>query len=190
MRMPVPEPGSLAQPGEGVREVIRVHRRPDLTGEDKPVILPQRPGRYLRLSLLDPVLPKSRRRLRRRWPGVSAGLSLWEARPAHAGPNRTGHADQSASLGEQAGAAQSGVFLAARLSSSRPPASRALPAVASHAIGFADPRPGVHSPGIGAYRGRREQSRIRPGQCQLHALVVVAKLLWWIHSSLCPATRI
>ena len=44
----------------------------------------------------------------------------WEARPAHAGPNRTGHADQSASLGEQAGAAQSAVFLAARLSSSRP----------------------------------------------------------------------
>jgi len=28
----------------------------------------------------------SRRRLRRRWPGVSAGLSLGEARPAHAGP--------------------------------------------------------------------------------------------------------
>lgn len=54
-------------------------------------------------------------------------------------------------------------------------ASRAFPAVASHAIGFADPRPGVHSPGIGACRGRREQSRIRPGQCQLHALVVVAK---------------
>ena len=26
------------------------------------------------------------RRLRRRWPGVSAGLSLGEARPAHAGP--------------------------------------------------------------------------------------------------------
>ena len=69
-------------------------------------------------------------------------------------------------------------------------ASMALPAVASHAIGFADHRPGVRSPGIGAYRGRREQSRIRPGQCQLHALVVVAKLLRWIHSSLCPTTRI
>ena len=29
----------------------------------------------------------SRRRHRRRWPGVSAGLSLCEARPAHAGPH-------------------------------------------------------------------------------------------------------
>ena len=33
-------------------------------------------------------------------------------------------------------------------------ASRSLPAVASHAIGFAEPRHNVHSPGIGAYRGR------------------------------------
>ena len=30
-------------------------------------------------------------------------------------------------------------------------ASRALPAVASHAIGCADSRPGSHSPGSGAY---------------------------------------
>jgi hypothetical protein len=28
--------------------------------------------------------------------------------------------------------------------------ARSLPAVASHAIGFAEPRPGVHSPGFGA----------------------------------------
>ena len=44
----------------------------------------------------------SRRRLRRRWPGVSAGLSLEEARPAHAGPNRAGLDDQFGSLGGQA----------------------------------------------------------------------------------------
>jgi hypothetical protein len=42
-------------------------------------------------------------------------------------------------------------------------ASRSLPAVASHEIGFAAPRPSAHSPGIGACRGRRDQSRIRPG---------------------------
>jgi hypothetical protein len=38
-------------------------------------------------------------------------------------------------------------------------ASRSLPAVASHAIGFAEPRPSSDSPGIGAYRGGREGSR-------------------------------
>ena len=58
MRMPVTQARPLAQPGEGVREVIRVHRRPDLAGEDQPVILPQRPGRHLRLSLPRPVLPE------------------------------------------------------------------------------------------------------------------------------------
>jgi hypothetical protein len=30
---------------------------------------------------------RSRRRLRRRWPGVRAGLCRWTARPAHAGPH-------------------------------------------------------------------------------------------------------
>jgi hypothetical protein len=38
-------------------------------------------------------------------------------------------------------------------------ASRALPAVASHAIGYADPRPGVHSRGFGAYE-EMAQSRL------------------------------
>jgi hypothetical protein len=42
--MPVTQARALAQPGEGMREVIRVHRRPGLTGEDQPVILPQRPA--------------------------------------------------------------------------------------------------------------------------------------------------
>ena len=58
VRMPVTQARPLAQPGEGVREVIRVHRRPDLAGEDQPVVLPQRTGRHLCLSLLDSVLPK------------------------------------------------------------------------------------------------------------------------------------
>jgi len=30
-------------------------------------------------------------------------------------------------------------------------ASKSLPEVASHALGFAEPRPGVHSPGFGAH---------------------------------------
>jgi hypothetical protein len=58
VRMPVTQPRPLAESGEGMREVIRVHRRPDLTGEDQPVVLPQCPGRHLRLSLPYPMLPK------------------------------------------------------------------------------------------------------------------------------------
>jgi hypothetical protein len=58
VRMPVTQASPLAQPGEGVREVIRVHRRADLAGEDQPIILPQRPGRHLGLSLPCPVLPE------------------------------------------------------------------------------------------------------------------------------------
>ena len=41
VQMPMSEPGPLAQPGEEVREVVRVYRRVHLTGEDQPVILPQ-----------------------------------------------------------------------------------------------------------------------------------------------------
>ncbi len=63
VRMPVTEPGPLAQPGEGVREVIRVHRRPDLTGEDEPVVLPPRTGRYLCLGLARAMLPELREHL-------------------------------------------------------------------------------------------------------------------------------
>ena len=57
MRMPVTQPRTLAQPDEGVREVVRVHRGADLAGEDQPVIPPQRPGRHLGLGLARPVLP-------------------------------------------------------------------------------------------------------------------------------------
>src|SRR5271165_1055232 len=50
-------PGPLAQPRERVREVVRIHRRLDLASEDEPVILPQHPGGYLRLSLANAVQP-------------------------------------------------------------------------------------------------------------------------------------
>jgi hypothetical protein len=57
----------------------------------------------------------------RRWPGVSAGLwPFARPRPSHAGPHPRMRADQVGSLGEQAGA-HAAIFLAARLSSSRPP---------------------------------------------------------------------
>jgi hypothetical protein len=41
-------------------------------------------------------------------------------------------------------------------------ASRPLAPVASHAVGFAEPRPGGRSPGIGAYRGRRGRAGNHP----------------------------
>src|SRR5215472_5098249 len=85
---------------------------------------------------------------RRRWPGVSAGLSLWGRLPVARDHARAGHADQGSHRHED------------RLPGSRLPpspivefaasASGSLPPVASRAIGFAEPRPGVHSPGFGA----------------------------------------
>ena len=62
------------------------------------------------------------------------------------------------------------VSLAALLSSSRSPRPRALPAVASHAIGYADPGPAAHSHGIGAYRGRWSRAGLRGND---HAGVLV-----------------
>jgi hypothetical protein len=58
-----------------------------------------------------PNLPawKTRRRLRRRWPGVSAGLSLGGARPARAGPHPPERADQGGPYVAQAGARHSRV---------------------------------------------------------------------------------
>jgi hypothetical protein len=55
-----------------------------------------------------------------------------------------------------------GVFLGDPLSCSRPP-RLGRPCGPSRAIGCADPRPGTHSPGFGAYRGRRRWSRKGPG---------------------------
>src|SRR5262249_6955440 len=80
--------------------------------------------------------------------GTSVGLSLGEARPTRAGPTPEAIADQPGSSGYAPGAARCRL---PRRSIVRLPAaaSRSLPAVASHAIGFAEPRPGVHSPGFG-----------------------------------------
>ena len=105
---------------------------------------------------------RSRRRLRRRWPGVSAGLCLGEARPAHAGPHPQGTQISRPTSGTQGDAG--GFRLPRRTIVPLPAAaSRSLPAVASHAIGVAEPRRGGRSPGIGACRGRwsRAGPRVR-----------------------------
>ena len=54
------------------------------------------------------------------------------------------------------------VLLGVPLSRSRPPCL-GRPCGPSHAIGFADPRRGVHSPEIGAYRVRTEKTRTTAG---------------------------
>jgi len=54
---------------------------------------------------------RSRRPAARRRPGVSAGLSVGDARPAHAGPHLAGHKDQNGSHGTATGAAQGAVVL-------------------------------------------------------------------------------
>ncbi len=74
----------------------------------------------LRAQLPNRPVTRSRRRLRRRWPGVSAGLSLGEARPARAGPHSAASTpDQDRSWGTHAGTALSRLPRL-RLSSSRP----------------------------------------------------------------------
>jgi hypothetical protein len=63
----------------------------------------------------------TRRRLRRRWPGVSAGLSLSRGSPAHAGPHSR-RAHRSRRRTRQAGPYCTGHLpRRTRLSSSRPP---------------------------------------------------------------------
>ncbi len=69
----------------------------------------------------------------RRWPGVSGGLGLGEARPPHAGPQHTGHTGQGSPRDTQADAVRS-----------RLPR---LGGLASHAIGYADHGSGDHSQG-------------------------------------------
>ena len=49
--VPVAKPGSVAQPGEGAREVLRVERPPDLGGEDQPVLPPEATSDRLALGL-------------------------------------------------------------------------------------------------------------------------------------------
>jgi hypothetical protein len=72
-------------------------------------------------------------------------------RPGRRTPGRTAYStDQPGSLTTRSGSSRSRLprrFIV-RLATT---ASRALPAVASHAIGFADPRPGGHSPVLSAY---------------------------------------
>ena len=96
---------------------------------------------------------KSGAATRDRWPGVSARAQPWEARPAHAGPH-AGSVPQIKPVHTARTLAQRmAVFLGGPIVRLPAAASRSLPAVASHAIGYAEPRPGTHSPGIGAYRG-------------------------------------
>ena len=113
---------------------------------------PRQPNR--RTAELSHIYRSRRRRKRRRGSAPALGLSL--GRPGGRAPAHTRMLPQisQAHPGTQPVTAlsrlprRSIVPLAAS-------ASRALPAVASHAIGFADPRPGSHSQGIGACRGRR-----------------------------------
>jgi hypothetical protein len=60
-----------------------------------------RPGRSVPLSVsfseeTTRTVQTSRRRLRRRWPGVGSGLSVGDARPAHAGPHPHGRQIEAA----------------------------------------------------------------------------------------------
>jgi len=72
----------------------------------------------------------SRRRLRRRWPSVSAGLSVGDARPAHAGPYM--QASQIRGAHRQAGTVAGWCCLPRRtIVPLLAAASRSLPAVAS-----------------------------------------------------------
>jgi len=97
----------------------------------------------------------SRRRLRRRWPGVSAGLSL--GKPAWRTLGRTRwHHRSAGSFAAQAGTARSRLP-AAPVSRSRPPCLG--PLRASHAIGYAEPGRGGRSYGI----SHLQEGRARPG---------------------------
>jgi hypothetical protein len=99
---------------------------------------------------------RSRRRLRRRWPGVSAGLWSWRG-PARRTPgqSRSPVIQLARTAGSPVCAPPSPPLPIVQLAAT---ASRSLPAVASHAIGFAEPRPGAHSHGL--WRRRGELSRL------------------------------
>jgi hypothetical protein len=81
-------------------------------------------------------------------PASAPGSAFPEARPAHAGPYSR-RANRSRRRTRRTGRCYTGGRLPRRtIIQLAATASRALPAVASHAIGSADPRPGVHSPGL------------------------------------------
>jgi hypothetical protein len=96
---------------------------------------------------------------------ASARPLPWKARPAHAGPPRPDRCTSARLIRRALGAVRS--RLPRRSIVPLPAAvSRSLPAVASHAIGYAEPRHAARTPEFGAYRGRREQSRGRPGPAE------------------------
>jgi hypothetical protein len=110
---------------------------------------PGLPGRRVPRRTARGRLPKhracaaARRCLRRPWPGVSGGLSFEEARPPHAGPT-AGGPDQPGSPGTHP-VVSAAVALGASMVQLPGTVARALPAVASHAIGFAAPVIGLRA---------------------------------------------
>ena len=98
---------------------------------------------------IPPYTESRQRAARAAGPASAPGSAL--RRPTRRTPGRTGSARRSRPLGRHASRYSTSRVPRHPLSGSRPPRSRALPAVASHEIGFADPRPGDHSPGFGAY---------------------------------------
>jgi hypothetical protein len=72
---------------------------------------------------IEPYIGQGGAATRHRWPGVSAGLCLGEARPAHAGPHPSHTADQAGSIVAAAGGGSR--LSRSRLSSSRAAASMA-----------------------------------------------------------------
>jgi hypothetical protein len=126
MRMPVTQARPLAQPGEGVREVIRVHRRPDLAGEDQPVVLPQGTARHLRLSLPDPVLPE---------PGAAGSALGGPPAAPQASPqsSQVNTADMSTRTGQRAAVFFASVIRGAAAARCRLPRCRAIGSADSEA---------------------------------------------------------
>jgi hypothetical protein len=99
--------------------------------------------------------------LRAPWADPCAGLRPWGPRPARAGP----HAIVPLIMaGHPAGhpVLDIAVFLGASSVPLPATASRSLPAVASHAIGYAEPRPGTRSPGFRRLSRMTEGTRTRP----------------------------
>jgi hypothetical protein len=90
-------------------------------------------------------------------PALTPGSAL--GRPARRTPGRTlgWHADQVGSHRQADRYSTRAVFLAAPSSSSRPPRPGRSLLVASHAIGYADPEPGVRSLWIGRLLRKTEE---------------------------------
>ena len=123
---------------EHARELIGYHTRPDGTSN-----APMRTAMSRRHRCAAPR------------PAIAPGLRpLGRPRPARAGPHALSSPLICWAHPATRPALHGAVFLGGLIVPLPAAASRSLPAVASHAIGFAEPRHNVHSPGIGAYRGR------------------------------------